>query len=119
MNFFKTVKAAVNIATSATYDIDWTKPEVKEAAIIHWKEVKAAADPALCLASMRLTAEQNAALEKLLEHKGIFPEEPTDELLDGLPKAIPEASLNRIVGSIIDTCLNNHNHTAVVPAAAA
>ncbi|KAJ2017373.1 hypothetical protein GGI08_003554 [Coemansia sp. S2] len=117
MNFFKTVKAAVNIATSATYEIDWTKPEVKEAAIIHWKEVKAAADPALPLASMRLTAEQNAALEKLLDNKGIFPDEPTEELLAGLPDAIPEASLNRIVGSIIHECLNNHKHTAVVSAA--
>ncbi|KAJ2822714.1 hypothetical protein FBU31_004508 [Coemansia sp. 'formosensis'] len=117
MNFLKTVKAAVSIATSQTYDIDWARPEVREAAVIHWKEVKAAADPALCLASMRLTEAQNARLEALLEHKGYFPETPTDELLDGLPEAIPEASLNRIVGSIINDCLTNHKHGAVVPAA--
>ncbi|KAJ2643200.1 hypothetical protein GGF44_001286 [Coemansia sp. RSA 1694] len=101
MAFFSTLKAAVSIATSASYDIDWKKPEVREAAITHWKEVKAAADPALPLASMRLTKEQNAKLQELLKDKGIFPDEPTDELLDGLPEAIPEASLNRIRASLI------------------
>ncbi|KAJ2335867.1 hypothetical protein GGI00_001141 [Coemansia sp. RSA 2681] len=115
MAFFSTLKAAVSIATSASYDIDWKKPEVREAAITHWKEVKASADPALPLASMRLTKEQNAKLQELLKDKGIFPDEPTDELLDGLPEAIPEASLNRIVGSIIDDCLKNHKHVAVAP----
>ncbi|KAJ2577570.1 hypothetical protein GGH95_003508, partial [Coemansia sp. RSA 1836] len=115
MAFFSTLKAAVSIATSASYDIDWKKPEVREAAITHWKEVKAAADPALPLASMRLTKEQNAKLQDLLKDKGIFPDEPTDELLDGLPEAIPEASLNRIVGSIINDCLKNHKHVAVAP----
>ncbi|KAJ2907845.1 hypothetical protein GGI21_003480 [Coemansia aciculifera] len=114
MAIFSTLKAAVSIAMSATYEIDWKKPEVREAAITHWKEVKAAADPALSLASIRLTKEQNAKLQELLKDKGVFPDEPTDELLDGLPEAIPEASLNRIVGSIIDDCLKTHNHTAAV-----
>ncbi|KAJ2002855.1 hypothetical protein H4R26_003390 [Coemansia thaxteri] len=113
MAFFATLKAAVNIATSQSYDIDWREPKVKEAAIVHWEEVKAAADPALPLAGLRLTAEQKSKLDELLKGESVFPDQPTDELLDGMPDAIPSASLNRICGSIIDNCLNNHNHAVV------
>ncbi|KAJ2162954.1 hypothetical protein GGF46_000140 [Coemansia sp. RSA 552] len=113
MGFFSTVGAAVSIATSATYDIDWKSQQVREAVIIHWKEIKEKADNALPLASLRLTTEQKAKLDELLKNKGVFPDEPTDVLLDGLPDAIPPVSLNRIVGSVIDDCIKNHKHDSV------
>ncbi|KAJ2785109.1 hypothetical protein H4R18_000697 [Coemansia javaensis] len=108
-----TASAAVSIATSATYDIDWKSPEVREAVIVHWAAVKEKADAALPLAGLRLSAEQKARLDVLLKGKKVFPDQPTEVLLDGLPDAIPPASLNRIIGSIIDECLKGHKHDAV------
>ncbi|KAJ2317693.1 hypothetical protein H4S02_003467 [Coemansia sp. RSA 2611] len=114
MSFLKgiasTAGAAFSIATSATYDIDWKDIKVREAVIVHWKEVKEKADAALPLAGLRLTKEQKTKLDELLKHQGVFPNEPTDYLLDNLPDAIPPASLNRIIGGVIDDCLKNHNH---------
>lgn len=113
MGFLGTLGAAVSIATSQTYDVDWADDKAKDAAIVHWKEVKEAADPALPLAGMRLTAEQKAKLDELLKGNSVFPEDPTHELLDGMPDAIPPASLNRIIGKIVDDCVKNHNHDNV------
>ncbi|KAJ1665847.1 hypothetical protein IW140_002928 [Coemansia sp. RSA 1813] len=108
-----TAGAAASIITSADYDIDWKQQAPRDAAIQHWPEVKKKADAALPLAGLRLTAEQKAKLDELLKGEGVFPEEPTDVLLDGLPDAIPPASLNRIIGSVIDDCIKNHKHDSV------
>ncbi|KAJ2865751.1 hypothetical protein GGI22_001440 [Coemansia erecta] len=108
-----TAGAAASIITSADYNIDWKEQAPRDAAIHHWPEVKKKADAALPLAGLRLTAEQKAKLDELLKGEGVFPEEPTEALLDGLPDAIPSASFNRIVGSIIDDCIKNHKHDSV------
>ncbi|KAJ1768975.1 hypothetical protein LPJ77_003225 [Coemansia sp. RSA 2523] len=108
-----TAGAAFSIATSGSYDIDWKDPKVRDAVIVHWKEVKEKADAALPLAGLRLTKEQKAKLDELLKQKGVFPDEPTDYLLDNLPDAIPPASLNRIIGGVIDDCLKNHDHKEI------
>ncbi|KAJ1752471.1 hypothetical protein LPJ79_001218 [Coemansia sp. RSA 1821] len=108
-----TAGAAISIATSASYDIDWKDSKVRDAVIVHWKVVKEKADAALPLAGLRLTKEQKAKLDELLKGKGVFPDVPTDVLLDGLPDAIPPASLNRIIGSVIDDCLKNHKHNEI------
>ncbi|KAJ1946729.1 hypothetical protein FBU59_001966 [Linderina macrospora] len=110
MSFFSTLSTIASIATSPNYDIDWKDPKTKDAAIRHWTEVKAKADPALPLAGLRLTAEQKAKLDELLKGASVFPDEPTEELLLGLPDAIPPASLNRICGSVINQCLTEHKH---------
>ncbi|KAJ1720742.1 hypothetical protein LPJ53_004669, partial [Coemansia erecta] len=111
MGFFSTISAAVSIATSENYDINWDDKAARQAAMIHWEQVRPKANDALPLASLRLTSEQKQLLDQLLAPSGgLFPETPTDELLAELPKAIPPASLNRIIGSIIDDCLKNHKH---------
>ncbi|ORX70952.1 clathrin adaptor, mu subunit [Linderina pennispora] len=56
-------------------------PKTKDAAVRHWTDVKAKADPALPLAGLRLTAEQKAKLDELLKGASVFPDEPTEELL--------------------------------------
>ncbi|KAJ2617123.1 hypothetical protein H4S08_000447 [Coemansia sp. RSA 1365] len=113
MGIFSTASAAISIITSSNYEIDWKDPKVRDAAIVHWKEVKEKSDAALPLAGLRLTTEQKAELDTLLKGKGVFPDQPTSALLNGLPGAIPPASLNRIVGSIIDDCLKNHTHDKI------
>ncbi|KAJ1641827.1 hypothetical protein J3B02_006417 [Coemansia erecta] len=111
MGFLSTLSAAVSIATSENYDIDWENETTVKAAKIHWEQVRPKANDALPLASLRLTKEQKQLLDKLLQPSGgQFPEDITDDLLRQLPKAIPPASLNRIIGSIIDDCLKNHKH---------
>ncbi|KAJ2520587.1 hypothetical protein GGH20_004448, partial [Coemansia sp. RSA 1937] len=47
-----TAGAAFSIATSGSYDIDWKDPKVRDAVIVHWKEVKEKADAALPLAGL-------------------------------------------------------------------
>ncbi|PIA14230.1 hypothetical protein COEREDRAFT_82898 [Coemansia reversa NRRL 1564] len=113
MGIFSTASAAISIIASSNYDIDWKDPKVRDAAVVHWKEVKEKSDAALPLAGLRLTAEQKSKLDTLLKGKGVFPDQPNSVLLDGLPDAIPPASLNRIVGSIIDDCLKNHTHDKI------
>ncbi|KAJ1986322.1 hypothetical protein GGI26_004188 [Coemansia sp. RSA 1358] len=117
MSFFKTLAstagAAVSIISSADYEIDWKEKAPRDAAIQHWPEVKKKADAALPLAGLRLTAEQKQKLDELLKGEGEFPDEPTEVLLDGLPDAIPPASLNRIIGSVVDDCMKNHKHDTV------
>ncbi|KAJ1726569.1 hypothetical protein LPJ61_005096 [Coemansia biformis] len=108
-----TASAAVSIATSATYDIDWKDTKVRDAAIVHWTTVKEKADAALPLAGLRLSKEQKAKLDELLKGKSVFPDEPTHVLLRDLPDAIPPASLGRIIGSVIDDCVKNHKHDVV------
>ncbi|KAJ1812216.1 hypothetical protein LPJ56_003644 [Coemansia sp. RSA 2599] len=111
MGFLGTLSAAVSIATSENYDIDWESEATVKATKFHWDQVRSKANDALPLASLRLTKEQKALLDELLKPSGgEFPEKYTDELLRQLPKAIPPASLNRIVGSIINDCLKNHKH---------
>ncbi|KAJ2355617.1 hypothetical protein IWW50_006584 [Coemansia erecta] len=111
--FASTAGAAFSIATSGSYDIDWKDPKVRDAVIVHWKVVKEKADAALPLAGLRLTKEQKTKLDELLKHKGVFPDEPTEILLNELPSAIPPASLNRIIGGVIDDCLKAHNHQEI------
>ncbi|KAJ2556566.1 hypothetical protein EV175_001923 [Coemansia sp. RSA 1933] len=108
-----TAGAAASIITSPDYNIDWKEQAPRDAAIQHWPEVKKKADAALPLAGLRLTAEQKAKLDELLKGESVFPDEPTEVLLDGLPDAIPPASLNRIIGSVIDDCIKNHKHDFV------
>ncbi|KAJ1954868.1 hypothetical protein GGI12_005694 [Dipsacomyces acuminosporus] len=110
MAFFKTLSTIASLATAGSYDIDWTDEKTRKAAVEHWTEVKEKADDALPLAGLRLTAEQKARLDELLKGEKVFPDEPNDELLDGLPEAIPPASLNRICGAIIHDCLTTHTH---------
>ncbi|KAJ1880662.1 hypothetical protein LPJ57_002112 [Coemansia sp. RSA 486] len=111
MGFLSTLSAAVSIATSENYDIDWENEATVKATKIHWDQVRPKANDALPLASLRLTKEQKQLLDELLKPSGgEFPEKITDELLHQLPKAIPPASLNRIIGSVIDDCLKNHKH---------
>ncbi|KAJ2765640.1 hypothetical protein IWQ56_004018 [Coemansia nantahalensis] len=108
-----TASAAISIATSANYDIDWSDAKVSDAAIVHWTVVKEKADAALPLAGLRLTAEQKKRLDQLLKGESVLPDQPTHALLRGLPEAIPPASLNRIVGSVIDECIKSHKHDEV------
>ncbi|KAI8323726.1 hypothetical protein GQ54DRAFT_309827 [Martensiomyces pterosporus] len=110
MAFFKTLSTIASLATAGSYDINWTDEKTKKAVITHWPEVKVKADDALPLAGLRLTGEQKMLLDELLKGETVFPDEPNDELLDGLPDAIPPASLNRICGAIIHDCLTTHTH---------
>ncbi|KAJ2693328.1 hypothetical protein H4R19_006025 [Coemansia spiralis] len=108
-----TASAAISIATSATYDIDWSDAKVRDATIVHWAVVKEKADAALPLAGLRLSAEQKKRLDELLKGEKVFPDQLTHALIRDLPDAIPPASLNRIIGSVIDDCIKNHKHDEI------